>query len=152
MILKGYLFSFLYVLLCISLAIIAYKLGSPKNYTRKIVHILVGFEWFILYHFLSSGIHTLIICIIFTLLLLASYLLKLLPMMSSNEENDPGTVYYGIAMTVMAIISYFVPEYMYAFGIGVFCTSIGDGFAGVLGALAKKYNRKIYNRCNICRI
>ena len=144
MILKGYLFSFLYVAVCILIAIIAFKLGCPKKYTRKIVHILVGFEWLILYFFLGTSIHSIIICAVFTALLLLSYLKKLLPMMSSDEENDPGTVYYGIAMTVMAVVSYFVPEFMYCFGIAVFCTSIGDGFAGVFGAVAKKYNVKIY--------
>ena len=113
--------------------------------TRKIVHILVGFEWVILYYFLSSSIHTVIICVVFTILLLLSYLKKMLPMMSSDSENDPGTVYYGVAMTVMALIGYFNSDFMLAFGIGVFCTSVGDGFAGVFGSLIKKRNFKLYN-------
>lgn len=145
MILKGYLFSFLYVILCVLLAMLAYKLGSPKKYTRKIVHILVGFEWVILYHFIPSSIHSIVICVVFTLLLLISYLKKLMPMMSSDGDNDPGTVYYGVAMTVMAVISYFNPDFSLAFGIAVFCTSFGDGFAGVFGSLSKRYNVKIYN-------
>jgi len=33
---------------------------------------------------------------------------------------------------------------MLPFGIGVFCTSVGDGFAGVVGQFIKKYNPKIY--------
>ena len=144
MILKGYLFSFLYVALCLLLAVLAYKLGSPKKYTRKIVHILVGFEWVVLYRFLGTAIHTIVICGIFTLLLLLSFAKKLLPIMSSDGDNDPGTVYYGISMTLMALVSFFAPEFMYPFGIGVFCTSIGDGFAGVIGAASGAANVKIF--------
>ena len=33
---------------------------------------------------------------------------------------------------------------MIPFGIGVFCTSLGDGFAGVFGQI-KRYNRNIYD-------
>ena len=44
MLTKGYIFSVLYVLLCVGLALVLYKLGLPKKYTRKTVHILVGFD------------------------------------------------------------------------------------------------------------
>ena len=43
MILKGYLLSIVYALLCLAVAFAIYKLGAPKKITRKIVHILVGF-------------------------------------------------------------------------------------------------------------
>ena len=107
---KAYLLSFAFVGLCIAIAMVAYKLGLQKKYTRKIVHILVGFEWVILYFFAPANIHTVAICLIFTALLLISYVLKALPMMSSDGKNDPGTVYYGVSMSIMAIISYFVPN------------------------------------------
>ena len=42
MILKAYIFSLLYGVLCLGLAFLAYKLGVAKNYTRNLVHILVG--------------------------------------------------------------------------------------------------------------
>ena len=38
----------------------------------------------------------------------------------------------------------FEPGVMLPFGIGVICTSVGDGFAGVVGQLVKKHNPKIY--------
>ena len=141
---KAYLLSFAFVGLCIAIALAAYKLGAQKKYTRKIVHILVGFEWVILYLFAPANIHTVLICLVFTLLLLISYIKKMLPMMSSDGENDPGTVYYGISMTLMSVVCYFLPNYMFAFGIAVFCTSLGDGFAGVAGYLAGKYNKVVF--------
>ena len=141
---KGYIFAVVYVVVVLAAALLLHKLGLPKKFTRKLVHILVGFEWVILSHFMGPTIHFLIVCVVFTAGLLASHLLKLLPAMSSDEENAPGTVYYGVAMTVMSLICLFVSEMLTPFGIGVFCTSLGDGFAGVAGQLVRKHNPKVY--------
>ena len=144
MIIKGYIFSILYVLSVILLAGILYKLGMPKKYTRKVVHILVGFEWLILYHYFGASVHTLIVCFIFLLLLLIEYRMKLLLMMSSEGENAPGTVYYAVSMTLISLISLFIGELMLPFGVAVFATSLGDGLAGVVGQSITKYNPKIW--------
>lgn len=145
MIALGYAFSIAYALLCLLIGFAAYKLGAPKKITRKIVHILVGFEWLILYHFFGGGAHFLAVCLICTALLSISHFKKLLPMIESSEDNSPGTVYYGIAMSVMALITLFVPDMIIPFGIGVFCTSLGDGLAGLAGQWIKSpRNAKIY--------
>ena len=144
MILKGYLFGVGFALLCLALAFLLYKLGLPKQYTRKIVHILVGFEWVILGHYFGPTYHFLIVCIFFLILLALAYFLKLMPMISSSGDNSPGTVYYAVAMTGGAILQIFVPEMLLPFGIGIFCTSVGDGFAGLIGQLIKKYNPKVF--------
>lgn len=150
MVLKAYIFALLYGVLCLGLAFLAYKLGMAKNYTRKLVHILVGFEWVILYAFLGGGsIHFLCVCLIFTLLLLVTYFKRLTPMIASEGDNAPGTVYYGVAMSIMATVCLFVPEFVLYFGIGVFCTSFGDGFAGLVGQAVKKRNPKIYGNKSI---
>ena len=146
MILKGYVFGILYALVCIALALVAYKLGMPKKYSRKAVHILVGFEWVILSHYMKATYHFLIVCIFFLILLSVSYFKNLMPMISSDSDNAPGTVYYAVAMSVMALISMFKPAMLLPFGIGVFCTSLGDGFAGVFGQLIKKCNPKIFGK------
>jgi uncharacterized protein (TIGR00297 family) len=77
-------------------------------------------------------------------MLLITHMKNLMPMISSEGENSPGTVYYGVAMSVMAVLSCFAKDYVFAFGIAVFCTSIGDGFAAVTGSLVKRCNPKIY--------
>ena len=132
--------------LTIALAALAYKLGLPKKYTRKTVHILVGFEWVILYHFMGAGVHFLAVCLLFLIILAASYKLRLMPMISSDADNAPGTVYYAVAMSGVALVGCFIPEIMLPFGIGVFCTSFGDGLAGAVGQAVKKgkYNPKLY--------
>lgn len=143
-ILMGYILAIVYVLFAIGIALVAYKLGLSKKYTRKIVHILVGFEWVILSHFFGPSYHFLIVCVVFTMALALSYFKKLLPAMSSDSENDPGTVYYGLSMTILSVVALFIPEIMLPFGIGVFCTSIGDGVAGIVGQAVKKHNPKVY--------
>lgn len=142
--LKGYILSLVYGLLCLALAVILHKLGVSKVYCRKAVHILVGFEWVILYAFMGTSIHFLIVCLAFLALLSVIYFKRFLPMISSDGDNAPGTVYYCVAMSIMAFICLFVPKMVLPFGIGVFCTSFGDGFAGLVGQSIKKYNPKIF--------
>ena len=107
MIFWGYIGALSYGILCLLISMVAYKAGVPKRYTRKIVHILVGFEWVILYHTMGVGIHFIAVCLIFTALLAVSYKKSLMPMISSDGDNAPGTVYYGLSMTAMAIASLF---------------------------------------------
>ena len=150
MIFKGYLFSVVYALICLALGFVLYKLGIAKKITRKLVHILVGFEWVILYYFMGAGWHFLSVCVAFFLLLAFSHRKNLMPMISSEGDNAPGTVYYGLAMSIMALITAFVPEMILPFGIGVFCTSVGDGFAGLLGQCVNtKWNIKVYKNKSI---
>ncbi len=145
MIFKGYLFSILYACLCLVAGFGLYKLGVDKKITRKIVHIFVGFEWVILYRFFGCSIHFLFICLFFLILLAISHRKKLMPMLSSEGDNAPGTVYYALAMSIMALITLFLPNMILPFGIGVFCTSFGDGLAGVVGqAINSTKNVKIY--------
>ena len=146
MILKGYIFGIGYAFICLLISFIMYKLGVPKRYTRKVVHILVGFEWVILYHFLGAGINFLTVCVIFLILLAIAYKGRLMPMISSEHDNAPGTVYYAVAMTGVAAVGCFVPEVMLPFGIGVMCTSFGDGLAGFVGQAIRRYNPEIYCR------
>ena len=145
MILKGYLFSLLYGIFCILASALANRMGVKSVYTRKITHILVGFEWVILNHYFGASIHFLIICLVFTLAICILHKTKLVPSLSSDEENSLGTIYYCIAMTVMSAIVLIFPEMMIPFGVGVVCTSVGDGFAGVIGQI-KKHNIVIYGK------
>ena len=140
----GYSSSIGYGLLCLALALVLYKLGVPKKITRKVVHILVGFEWVFLYHFFGNQYHFLIVCALFLVLVAVSYKGNLMPMISSDGDNAPGTVYYCLAMCGASAVGIFVPQIMLPLGIGILCTSIGDGFAGVVGQLISKHNPKIY--------
>ena len=144
MVLWGYILGALYGGFCLLSAHVAYKLGVPKIYTRKLVHILVGFEWVILYYFMGRSVHFLVVCLAFTALLAVTYFARLFPMISSDGDNSPGTVYYGVSMSVMSAVALWDARMMLPFGIAVFATSFGDGFAGVLGQAITKHNPRIY--------
>ena len=146
MILKGYIFGIGYAFICLLISFVMYKLGLPKKYTRKIVHILVGFEWVILYRYFGAGIHFLTVCLIFLALLVIAYKCRLMPMIASDDDNSPGTVYYAVAMTGVSAVGCFIPAVMLPFGIGVMCTSFGDGLAGFIGQAVRRCNPKIYGR------
>lgn len=144
MIAIGYISAFLYAILCILVAFWLNKAGLDKKYTRKIVHISVGFEWVILYHFMGESFHFLVVCLSCLGLLLLDYRAHIVPSLSSDGDNAPGTVYYGLAMSIMALVSLFEPKMLLPFGIGVIVTSLGDGMAGVVGQLIRRGNPKIY--------
>ncbi len=144
MIFYGYFTSIIYALLCIGAGLVLYKMGVPKKFTRKLVHILVGFEWVILNYFVGPSVHFLIVCLVFLLVLAIDYKLKLVPAMSSDGENAPGTVYYALAMSVMSAVTLFLPEMLIPFGVGAFATSFGDGLAGVVGQAITRHNPKIF--------
>ena len=140
----GYALGFGYGAICLLFAFLLSRVGVGKTVTRKIVHIFIGFEWVILYLCHGATYHFLIVCLAFLGLLLVAYKQKLLKMISSDGDNAPGTVYYAVSMSVMALVSCFVNELIIPFGIAVFCTSLGDGFAGVVGQSIKRFNPKVY--------
>ncbi len=144
MVLKGYIFSISYAFLCLALALVLYKLGMPKKYSRKMVHVLVGAEWVILSHYMGATYHFLIVCLFFFVVLTVAHVKNLMPMISSEGDNAPGTVYYAVGMSIMATVCLFLPKMLIPFGIGVFATSVGDGLAGIVGQLVRRANPKIY--------
>ena len=144
MIATGYILAFLYGILCLLLAHVAYKLGMPKIYTRKLVHVLVGFEWVILYFFHGATVHSLNVCLAFLALLFVVSRKNLMPMISSESDNSLGTVYYAVSMSIMATVCLLIPELMIPFGMAAFCTSFGDGFAGIVGQSIKRKNPRLY--------
>ena len=144
MVALGYVLSLGYGVLCLLFAFLLSRLGVDKKITRKIVHIFIGFEWVILYHFHGASYHFLVVCLAFLALLIVAYKKKLLRMIASDSENAPGTVYYAVSMSIMAFVSMLEPRFILPFGVAVFATSLGDGFAGLLGQYVKCFNPKIY--------
>ncbi len=141
MIVWGYIAAFGYALLCIALGYAVRKMGLPQFFARKVVHICVGFEWVILGFFLGTSLHYFIVCLCCFILLFLSYRLGWFgSAMGSDGDNAPGTVLYGLSMTVMAAVMLWNADFVLPFGIAVACTSLGDGAAGVIGYSVKNHN------------
>ena len=145
----GYVCAVCYGALCLLASYVLSRIGVRRVYTRKLVHIAIGFEWVILYSFLGATWHSFIICLAFTGLLVLSHYKGFLPMISSGGENSYGTILYGASMCIISFVSIFLPELMLPFGVAVVCTSLGDGLAGVLGYAFKKQNASVYKNKTI---
>ncbi len=113
--------------------------------SRKLIHILIGFTWIILYNYLKNTIHFIIIPLSFIIINALSYKFKIFKMYEreSNKKNHYGTIYYAIAMTIMATLSFFNEQLLLPYGLSVFVLSFGDGAAALFGTAIKKHNPKI---------
>lgn len=139
MIIKGYIYTYLYIFLVLGIASLVYKKGNG-GITRKIIHIGVAFFYVFFYKYFKTSIHIIIIPLTFIILNYISYKKNILK--SMEEENSPGTVYYAVSSFIMAIITYLYPDFYPYFGIGLFVMAFGDGFAPLIGKSIK--SKKIY--------
>ena len=130
MIVKGYIYTYLYIFLILGIASLLYKKGNG-TYTRKIIHIGVSFSYVIFYKYFGNSIHIIIPPITFIILNYISY--KKGTFKTMEEINSPGTVYYAISSFILALITYLYPAFYPYFGIGLFVMAFGDGFAPIIG-------------------
>jgi len=142
MILTGYFVIYLYISM---LLLIAYVLNKQFKVrliiTRKFVHIMVSFTWLLLYYFMDSTIHILIPPLSFIALNYISYKRNIFKGIEDRESL--GTVYYPISVFIMALVTFYKPDFYIAFGIGTFCMGIGDGFAPLVAGYLK--SRQLIN-------
>ena len=130
------------------LSVVFFFVGNiTKRFTnvvlsRKIVHILTGFSWFIYDLLFGCSIHQIIICFTFVIVSYVSNKFKLIKSIEIEGEENYGTVYYSISLFVLMTLSYFVPKYYGFVGFSVIALSIGDGVATIFGKYVK--SRKIY--------
>jgi len=139
MIIKGYIFTYLYIFLIIGLSSLLYKKGNG-TITRKIIHIGVAFYYVIAYHYFKTSIHLIVPPISFVILNYISYKKNIVK--SMEEEASPGTVYYALSVFILALITYFKNDFYPYFGIGLFIMAFGDGIAPITGKYLK--SKKIY--------
>lgn len=112
----GYCLSYGYLFLAIfGIGTLKKILKFSTETSRKLIHILIGFTWIILYRYLRNTIHFIIIPLSFIIINALSYKFKIFKMFEreTNEKNHYGTIYYAIAMTIMATLSFFNEHYYF---------------------------------------
>lgn len=142
-ILLGYILTFGWVFLVLGLTLVLKKsTHADDEVSRKIVHVSVAFAWIPMYLCFGSGLHLTVPPAVFIVLNYISYRKNLFSAMERTDESKKslGTVYYAVSMTVMAAFSACFPQCLPAYGAGLFCMALGDGFAPIFGAI-KKGNR-----------
>jgi phytol kinase len=142
MIIKGYAIIFSYIFALILLMGSVVKKITNTETSRKLIHIMLAFVWVFIDMFLKGTIHQIILPILFLVINALSYKFKLFASIEREEGNHLGTVYFAIAMVTILTISYWVPQLYLHSGVAVFCLTLGDGFAALVGYNVK--SKKIY--------
>lgn len=146
MIIKGYILTYLYLLLIIYISkILNEKFKIDKIYTRKFVHIYVSLVWIIMYYYFKDSYHIIIPPLTFILINYISYKKNIFKGM--EEKESLGTIYYPISIFIMALLTYINNEFYPYYAIALFCMALGDGIAPII---ANKFKSKIiYNNKTI---
>lgn len=116
-------------------------LGCPSGITRKLTHILIGFVFFIQYHWFSED--TLGLLLGPTLITAGLFLIARLRLVPSlvNPENPYGIFYYALAILVTNVICVLYPPYHAAAGAAILCLAFGDGAAALFTARLPRRHR-----------
>lgn len=146
MIIKGYLFTYLYLIFILVFTyFLSGKLNIRKKITRKVTHILVTFCVVIMFYYFKYSIHMIIPPITFIILNYISYKRNIFKGM--EDGNSLGTVYYPISVFIMSLLTYLNNDLAPAYAIGLFSMGLGDGFAPLVAGYLK--SRKIINNKTI---
>lgn len=142
---KGLLISYAFlfgVLLLGEFIRMVFKLRS--EFTRKFIHVGVGFWGFVAYWTLDWWI-VLIPPASFVLINLLSYKITLFKSMEIEDKSNLGTIYYPISLCVL--LAAFWPKGMYEVAlIGMMVMALGDGFASVIGEKWGKHRYRFWKR------
>lgn len=130
----GYLLTYIYVfLILILLGTLKKKKRIKIDTSRKLVHIFMGFTWIIMAYFFGISIHLIILPITMVLFNFLSYKWNIASSMEQENKESKGTIYYAVSFVIMALITYFYPEFLPFYGIGVFVLAFADGLAPFVG-------------------
>lgn len=137
----GYLVTYGYLFICVFiLSMFRYYFNIKTEYTRKIMHFLTGFTWFIINHYYFKKIDMIIIPISFIIINYLSYRFKLFNIIERSTKNHLGTIYYAIGITILQILNYFQNDFIIASSVAVVVLSFGDGAASFFGSIISKKN------------
>jgi len=133
--------AFVYIYVAILLIITEKLLEKYPEFSRKILHIMVGNIAFILPIFETREIMAFVAAgpfILFTFLMSPYTPIKSIRGKTSAAGHGMGLVYYSITWTVLAYLFF---DNMVVIAIGILAMSYGDGFASLIGL---KYGKKKY--------
>ena len=136
--------SLAYVLAVLGASSLAARRGASSEATRKFVHIALGGWWLIATRFFDSPLWAAALPAAFILVNAFAYRRQKLSFMGRDGgEDTPGTVYYAVSLTALALFSFGIGA-SYVGALGFFCMAFGDGFAAVLG---KRFGRRVLVGC-----
>ncbi len=135
----GIIVSYLYIALVIIGGKIFEKRG--KEVSRKFIHIMLGNWWIIAMYFFSNVWFAIFVPATFVIINYLSYKNNLIKVMERNEQDGFGTVYYAIALLILAIVSFGIFKKPELGLVPTLVMAYGDGLAALIGKSikSKKY-------------
>ena len=137
----GILVSYLYIALVIVGAKIFEKKG--KEASRKFIHIMLGNWWFIAMYFFTNVWFAAFVPATFVIINYLSYKKDLIKVMERDQQDGLGTVYYAVALLILAIVSFGIFKNAALGLVPVLVMAYGDGFAAIVGKLIKSKKYKL---------
>lgn len=138
-ILYGYILTFLYIFsILFAVSYLKRVIKVESIVFRKLIHIFVGFSWFIMQYFFKDSYHLLIPPLAFVFFNYLSYKKNLISCMENNQQSK-GTIYYALSFLVLAFITVLNSEFLPFYGLGVLTMALADGIAPFVGFKFSKF-------------
>lgn len=137
----GIIVSYFYIGLVIIGAKFFEKRG--KEASRKFIHIMLGNWWIIAMYFFTNVWTAIFVPITFVIINYLSYKKNLIKVMERDEQDGLGTVYYAIALLVLAIVSFGIFNQPALGLVPTLVMAYGDGFAAIIGKKVKSKKYKL---------
>ena len=137
----GIIVSYLYIGLVIIGAKIFEKRGEEAS--RKFIHIMLGNWWMIAMYFFTNVWFAVFVPITFVIINYLSYKKDLIKVMERDEQDGMGTVYYAVALLVLAIVSFGIYKNPTLGLVPSLVMAYGDGLAAVVGKKIKSKRYKL---------
>lgn len=142
MIIKGYIISYIYILLIVGISFCMQNFKIKTLIIRKFIHVFMSFNFIIMYHYFYNSIHIIILPLSMLFLNIFAYKYNLYKI--ENKESSMGTIYYAFSILILSIITYYNNGFYPYYAIGLFIMAFADGLAPLICLLCKK-NKTIIN-------
>ncbi len=134
-ILLGYTLTYSYIIIIIIVTTYLHKKHKIKEkVSRKLIHISVGFSWFIMAYFFKTSYHLIIPPLSFIIINYISYKKDLISSLKNIQKKSYGTIFYALSFMILALITYYNPKYLPYYGLSVLTMALADGLAPLIGA------------------
>ncbi len=116
-------------------------LKKPADFTRKFIHIGVGFWGYFAWPIVSRWI-VVIPPASFVLINIISHRWRLIPAMESEDRSNLGTIYYPLSICLLVLL-FWQSDLRIIAMLGSMVMGLGDGFATIIGRAKGKH---VYSR------
>jgi phytol kinase len=140
----GLILSFIYLFgLLFAAEFIRKRRAYPQSFTRKCIHIGVGFWAFFTYLGFDSLWAVMIPPLSFVFVNILSYRYTIFKAMEMEDKKNPGTIFYPLSVCILLAMFWREPARLVP-AIGLLVMGLGDGFATIIGQRVGRHRYRIW--------